>query len=291
MTETPDGYEARKAEWERIPSQEEIDAAVKAARRPAVLLNRTKFPDDPGEPGCWIRGEPSLPPEVEWPFHNVRGTRAPLHFVAQVNLARVPRSDDFPAVPETGTVFFFCDQLFRTYDSRVVFCEEDVSTVPPRAMPELPQDDRFWEDPELFFNDDFLDGKRRAKIPKKWNFDFLHIDRFDETSVKNRQLEWAIMDASQEALEVFKEQTRDRWGTPEPGSLQRMPAPTYMFGWENTGDVYVRIREDKRFAHLPRDGTAVLLLSMSGAIVLNFWIIQEDLEACAFHRAFMTEED
>lgn len=105
MTETPEEKAARLTEWHRIPSQDEIDAAVEAARRPALLLNKMKFPDEPGEPGCWLGGAPTLPPECEWPHHQIADRHIPLHFIARINLATVPHATASPMCPQAARCF------------------------------------------------------------------------------------------------------------------------------------------------------------------------------------------
>lgn len=193
MTETPEEKAARLAERERVPTQEEIDQAIEDARRPALLLNKTKFPDGPGEPGCWMWGQPTLPPEVDWPHQEINGLPWPLFFHAQIDLARVPRRPEFPKVPNTGTLFFFHDPVFSTEDSKVIYVADDVSKVPPRTMPDpkyRPIDE--WSDEDAFEVIDQNQGRRRG-------FDFLEIQTFEGSY--NRTIYTRIIDAFFEAKE------------------------------------------------------------------------------------------
>lgn len=48
-------------------SQTEMDALLLQARQLGILLLKTPHADGPGVPGCWLGGEPTLPPEIDWP--------------------------------------------------------------------------------------------------------------------------------------------------------------------------------------------------------------------------------
>ncbi|MEM8793399.1 MAG: DUF1963 domain-containing protein, partial [Pseudomonadota bacterium] len=93
------------------PTQTEIDAMLFRCRRPGILLNKTLRPDDPGLPGCWLGGRPTLPPEIEWPWDDVTGG-TPMRFLGQINLAQIPPVAAYPEMPRTGTLFFFHEGLF-----------------------------------------------------------------------------------------------------------------------------------------------------------------------------------
>ncbi|MEO1600547.1 MAG: hypothetical protein AAFU49_08780 [Pseudomonadota bacterium] len=74
----------------------EIDAALFRARMPAIAMPRTQEPTDPGTPGCWFGGEPTLPAEYDWPIFTFphkpyRGFQVPMHFYVQIKLQYLPR--------------------------------------------------------------------------------------------------------------------------------------------------------------------------------------------------------
>ena len=207
-------------------TEAEIEALVQEARKPALLLNKTKFPDGPGEPGCWLGGDPTLPPDIEWPYHEVEGVPVPLSFVAQINLARVPRRPEFPPVPETGTLFFFFDPVFSTSDAKVIYVEDEFSRTPPRRMP----------DPEYapceINVDHFLDSIRF----RKWNFDFLDFNTWYtgfHREIDQDYFLWSrIGDKQQPEINAAGRATEARWAGSEPGSSQDMSLH-YLFGCQS----------------------------------------------------------
>lgn len=73
-----------------------------ARREPAVRL--LPCADDSGT--SWLGGHPLLPPGTDWPRS---GRGVPMHFRAQVDLAKVPQ---LPAgnLPADGLLLFFFDQ-------------------------------------------------------------------------------------------------------------------------------------------------------------------------------------
>lgn len=270
MAETPEERAARIAEWEREPSQKEIEQAIAAARRPALLLNLTKYPKDAGEPGCWMLGRPTLPPEIDWPHHCVVGRQVPLHFLMQVNLARLPRQAGLPRFPESGTLFFFYDPAFITSAAKVIFCEDDVSGV-PRPKPEMPKDQDFWEHPHLDFLDDEY-GALSDSEDRQWNFDFLTIDRFEEKA-RNRIIDYEIIKANTGVVNGVSELTKGRWSTCESGSLQGMQFH-YLFGCQTNADAPA--------------GDPMLLFALGGAIVYNFWLPKDALSMGYFDKVLVT---
>lgn len=136
------------------PTQLEIDAALFRARRLGILLNKTRTPDGPGAPGCWLGGAPTLPEDIEWPWFTwprCGGFKTPMRFVAQINLRHLPRLADRADMAQTGTLFFFVDPygghfwLYpdspkdpSTIPCRVIHVDADVSACPPRPMPDIP---------------------------------------------------------------------------------------------------------------------------------------------------------
>lgn len=95
-----------------------------------------------------LGGLPSLPSDLEWPRHGQSGT--PLHFLAQVDLSRLPPLDGAAgaaALPRTGLLFFFADMVeemlwgdnggpFAT--TRVLFADRaGAERAPPDDIPEI----------------------------------------------------------------------------------------------------------------------------------------------------------
>ncbi|MEO0625138.1 MAG: DUF1963 domain-containing protein [Pseudomonadota bacterium] len=177
---TPDEIHAeivRKPEAEWTPLERAF--VVERARRPAVMLVPTEKPDDPGAPGCWLSGKPTLPAEIPWPHFMHNGEifeDVPLHFFAQLNLAHVPWLASCPEMPRTGTLFFFADMVFPHNGpypgcAKVIYVDDDVSQCAPRDMPPVT----------------FADMKavrsgwqHRGPLPPRWNLSFLVYDTFTE---------------------------------------------------------------------------------------------------------------
>lgn len=86
----------------------EIRAHLETVREPTIWLRRTSKAHSASKLG----GLPSLPPYVAWPRQGVTGT--PLHFLAQIDLAHLPRtplpgSPAGVALPTNGLLLFFAD--------------------------------------------------------------------------------------------------------------------------------------------------------------------------------------
>jgi hypothetical protein len=97
-----------------------------------------------------LGGRPTLPPEIEWPRQRQAGT--PLHFLAQIDLSRLPPTpldgaSNAPMLPKTGLLFFFADMVeemlwnenggpFAT--TRVILANQaGPERSPPDDMPEI----------------------------------------------------------------------------------------------------------------------------------------------------------
>lgn len=158
-------------------AETDLDLALEALRRPALFLDKTATPDTPGAPGCWLGGLPTLPPEIEWPWAQDKGRDiVPMHFFAQINLAQLPHDPACSNMPTTGTLFFFYTQVAHHVMphadpravSRVIHVDADVSHLPERAMPNMPDIGSFPEDEEWpYYYEDVEQGPLT-----RWNIDF-----------------------------------------------------------------------------------------------------------------------
>ncbi|MCH2066469.1 MAG: DUF1963 domain-containing protein [Shimia sp.] len=140
-----DDFEAQQREWQRIPTREEMENRLKAETCRGVQFYKTVYADTPGAPGCWIGGEPTLPPDIDWPTYTEDDLTVPMHFLGQINLAEVAKFDHLPEMPTTGTLFFFYDTIYAPVSgtmgqqgSQVIYVPEDVSVYPPRPTPRFP---------------------------------------------------------------------------------------------------------------------------------------------------------
>ena len=86
-------------------------------RKPAILL----YPPFPPHPAIRVRskigGRPSLPADYPWPIGKLRGKPTPLHFLAQVDCAELPRFGH--GLPTTGVLFFFACDMDHIWDSKI----------------------------------------------------------------------------------------------------------------------------------------------------------------------------
>jgi hypothetical protein len=136
-------------------TEDEIEAALARARVPAIAMLRTPQPTDAGTPGCWFGGEPTLPPEIEWPVytHEESGLDIPMHFLVQMNLAHLPTVPGL--LPGSGTLFVFYDPAVAPISSgilgdeptpmvlgtgaKVIFSKTDFSECSHRSPPTFPE--------------------------------------------------------------------------------------------------------------------------------------------------------
>jgi len=168
-------------------SAEELERMLEQASRPGLFLRKTPNADGPGVSGCWLGGEPKLPPEIDWPWYETDDIySAPMHFLAQIDLAQVPNSQRFPDLPQSGTLFFFHDPIFapvfglRDGGSKVLFVERNVSGYPPRPTPSMP---------DVMSNNlvSYVYKNNRTQGYPKWPFHFEDYEYFDETLFVNEQ--------------------------------------------------------------------------------------------------------
>jgi uncharacterized protein YwqG len=172
---------------------EDLDALIRSKQKPGIVLQRTPRQTDEGAPGCWLGGEPTLPPEIEWPVFNPKkflgdDIAIPMHFFAQINLAHLPDVPGLPEIPRKGTLFIFydpavafgpeavgTDSLRTGAGARLIYVDGDVSQIPRRTVPEMP---------ELDLEDDCLvspvyEGSTGFEF---WPFEFVVVETWPEYS-------------------------------------------------------------------------------------------------------------
>jgi hypothetical protein len=86
----------------------QLDAKLDEVREPAIWLRRTTT----GTSSSKLGGLPHLPSAASWPRQTRTGL--PLHFLAQIDLARLPKTPLAKGrpehrLPESGMLFFFAD--------------------------------------------------------------------------------------------------------------------------------------------------------------------------------------
>ena len=111
-------------------------------RTPALVLQRFYPPAAFPKVRSRLGGLPQLPDGLQWPVGESYGTQAPMHFLAQIDCAELPRVD--PDMPAQGLLFFFAmndeEQIWDTDEPqqrvRVLYAPEVAADQPVRALPE-----------------------------------------------------------------------------------------------------------------------------------------------------------
>lgn len=180
-------------------SDVEIKELIESRRQPAICMLHTSGSEDEGTPGCWFGGDPTLPPEIDWPVYKHRdtGTVIPLTFLAQINLDHLPRVPGLPPLPETGTLFVFYEwmvaQLVGIMDDsqtpplqsgeavRVIYVDHDVSVYPERCPPKRPDlseipEDELSEGYEPHSPGSWAYHEKEFIRYTRWPFNFVIVD-------------------------------------------------------------------------------------------------------------------
>lgn len=260
-----------------------LDAMMDSALREGIVLMKTPAADDPGAPGCWLGGQPTLPPGIDWPWYDQGPrARAPMHFLAQINLTALPRSDAHPDLPRRGTLFFFYDTIFApiytlgVVGARVIHVAEDVGDHPPRQMPDLPSfpADQGPPDTSFWWADAPTMGYRR------WNVEPVLAEWYDT----NAHPDPAFQDEAHEAnVDTFM-RLQNEANALRPADRQPLRLHM-MFGaqsYQSQPKGMIRL--------LTLDSDPDLALFHGDDRSLVFWIAPEDLKAGRFDRAPLYEE-
>lgn len=198
---------------------ESLQEMLAEARRPGFHLRKTPESNGPGAPGCWLGGEPTLPPHIDWPFYQVGSyPSVPLHFVGQIALAEVPEMSGLPPMPRKGTLFFFFETVLAytlgmdDTSARVIYAEDDVSTYPARKMPPIPDVSEFNDDcVSIWYRDEPTKGYAR------WPFTFEPITFSDQIAFPDNEFWQASVDellAEQERIKKLTRKDRARGVVP-----------------------------------------------------------------------------
>jgi uncharacterized protein YwqG len=281
---------------------EDLDALIRSKQKSGVALLRTPQKTDEGIPGCWLGGEPTLPPEIEWPVFNpktlteedVDDIDIPMHFFAQLNLAEMPSVPGLPQMPRTGTLFVFFDPvvafgpegdalgaLSSGEGARLIYVAGNVSEVAPRTPPAFPDTDLI---PEYLishaYQETFEDADPEADqhgILPKWPFayhvietwpcctDDPQIDGYSQDTVTEffTQLD-AVKDAQFERLDALLGEDRFL-GSDGEVNLQSLFGATQRDRWPE-------LEFDSPEKSQETDGAVLLLtLASDGGINHHFW--------------------
>lgn len=188
-------------------------------------------------------------------------------------------------MPASGTLFFFLDPLFVAASGRVIYHQGDVSAFAPRVMPDFPDasEEAFWGHDDCSYVAAEWEPPLRERLSRQWNFDWLDFDTFFFDRYRNKQIKISITSAQNENSVSFLELANERWTGSEPGSAQYMPLH-YLFGCQQES---VAPKGPVRLLLAIRDDEDI---GITGGTYYLFWIQESDLEARAFHKAFLTKE-
>lgn len=308
-------------EWERMPAQEEIDAALDAARHQGLVLVKTDRPDEVGCLGSWLGGSANLPPEVEWPcfdfeveeevqdedgeiYDDVVTKKIPKHLLAQIDLTTLPRVDDSIELPERGTLFFFFEpELASEFALNrrsltmncVIYSPEDVTEFPLRHRPQVPYPDALEAESRQFSHP--IEGYTRRP------FEFLPFEGYRQKArPTNVHIDSSIRDAFLDSMKQVREQLSHRHFTrTRRGTKQEIDEAQAYF--TDNPDNACHFKTHHMFGGQIDDrepeGDLVRLLAIQTDPDLGFefygdwvvfWIERADLKARRFEKAFITAE-
>jgi uncharacterized protein YwqG len=109
---------------------------IEAAAKPSIYLTSGEESEDPTSR---LGGRPNLPKQMKWPVWK----RAPLPFVAQLDLAEIPKIEGLP-LPSSGSLHFFYEGGetawgFQSKDkgsAQVIYTPGSLSEYPLHDLPE-----------------------------------------------------------------------------------------------------------------------------------------------------------
>lgn len=167
-----------------LPSEED---QIKSTARPAILVQRGNLPIGLApSTSSYIGGLPALPPDLAWPRSTTRPgddkNATALSFIAQINLAELPRTRGKSPLPPEGILLFFLESNFteKSYpEVRVLFAPDAISnasvslvSIPDDLMPLGEASDSARDQP-----DDGSDGRLQRKYPVSFHlFDDFAFD-------------------------------------------------------------------------------------------------------------------
>lgn len=99
---------------------EALRAELRQRARAAIYLRRVWPPGSEAPGNSHLGGLPSLPPHVPWP--RGRSTGQPLHFLAQIDCAEMPRVATDTPLPPDGLLLFFGD-----IDEEMLWCDDEAA--------------------------------------------------------------------------------------------------------------------------------------------------------------------
>ncbi|MEM6891170.1 MAG: DUF1963 domain-containing protein [Pseudomonadota bacterium] len=240
--------EALEAELIKAKAEAEFNALLARAKKPAISLIKMPDQEQPGAPGCWVGGEPTLPPDMEWPHYDKQGLMIPMHFFGQINLAHLPMMPDYPEMPTEGTLFYFVEPITGLFDCdnrvvKVIYAPGDVSGFEPVKMPELPDFVRMAEEGGYEVMHYYLDYPTKGY--KKFNIRFGVFTNYERGWASDWRTSYAVSleaDKSVVRHEVMVNDYRNRHPDLNKELLKNGAAPSHypfvVFGFDNRSEYH-----------------------------------------------------
>lgn len=277
------------------PSAAECEALIAASRTPAIAMVTGPGPNQPGAPGCWFGGEPTLPPNIDWPYYvHETGLAVPMHFLVQINLAELPGVPGLPPLPPTGTLFVFYDPAVAPMASgesgeeptpmvlgtgcKVIHVDSDVSSVAARTPPPMPD-----------LSDVMLSiGYEGTSAFQKCAVSFQVIDTYPETGEALPDACWdqlaELAEARSETIESVVEDLGGAWS----GALHTIFGASRMRYFPT--EAFLRLSGNEKYPALTPDHVLLFRFEEDEAVEHNyvdaypisFWITASDLDDRSF---------
>lgn len=289
-------------------SEAEIADLLEKGHQPGLVLVKTRKPKDPGLPGCWFGGLPTLPAHVDWPIYDAAEDEpsVPMHFVCQINLAQVPEFEGRPEMPTSGTLFFFVDPIFAPVYSipkgggRVIYVADDVSGCPERAVPDgLPLDP---DNEDVFRMSGTYKDNPTDRFPR-WNFTFVRIDGVTGAVSPNNHFDHAKAGRLSAAWKAVTKATADLRGeyvdrpdnvAPEIAEyfaqhsmFMGTDLPWFADHWDRHVTIPLETARASYFPLLVVDYDPDLLFGFGNGDKAKFWISRDDLARGDFNNMFL----
>lgn len=169
----------------------ELDALFDKHRKTGIVLQRIYPPTAFPRVRSKLGGLPQLPQGLEWPVGESYGESAPMHFIAQIDCAELPRVDS--SMPQQGMLFFFAvndeEQIWDTdvpQDRvRVLYAEHVPEQQPERQAPDqlrpildVDAADSPYSEPRWL-----LPGERGPRLQVQWPLVARRMDTWPEGMV------------------------------------------------------------------------------------------------------------
>ena len=144
-----------------------------------VLARKARDDEDKWQAArSWLGGLPTIDPG-NWPRSNETGL--PMHHLAQIDLAELPRGRKLPMLPKSGSLSFFADTQVEDDDLEVAVIftsgrQQGALAEPPSDCTALGGNQWYYER----FNHGYADQVEAPRVCRRWPIEFLHATLGDD---------------------------------------------------------------------------------------------------------------